>query len=171
MHGQRLWRQMARLQMTCIRRTRGGFRGSVGRVSFPEDQKLTQGVRRNPKFKNAGLALRCSSPSVAMPCLAHQGWNFHHRLGDRPQGPHEPRECSAWAELKSGSGPSRSCREVHSRHSQQLLLTKAWLYMILISVTLAVAAIPEGIPLCVTISLRLDWLRIRGGGKSGNAWA
>merc|ERR1719181_2308370 len=29
----------------------------------------------------------------------------------------------------------------------------AWLYMILISVTLAVAAIPEGIPLCVTISL------------------
>jgi magnesium-transporting ATPase (P-type) len=28
-----------------------------------------------------------------------------------------------------------------------------WLYMILISVTLAVAAIPEGIPLCVTISL------------------
>merc|ERR1719460_2807655 len=29
----------------------------------------------------------------------------------------------------------------------------AWLYMVLISVTLAVAAIPEGIPLCVTISL------------------
>merc|ERR1719379_2529381 len=29
----------------------------------------------------------------------------------------------------------------------------SWLYMILISVTLAVAAIPEGIPLCVTISL------------------
>ncbi|CAE7208424.1 unnamed protein product, partial [Symbiodinium sp. CCMP2456] len=29
----------------------------------------------------------------------------------------------------------------------------AWLYMILVSVTLAVAAIPEGIPLCVTISL------------------
>ncbi|CAK0836226.1 unnamed protein product [Prorocentrum cordatum] len=28
-----------------------------------------------------------------------------------------------------------------------------WLYMILVSVTLAVAAIPEGIPLCVTISL------------------
>merc|ERR1711904_345880 len=28
-----------------------------------------------------------------------------------------------------------------------------WLYMILISVTLAVAAIPEGVPLCVTISL------------------
>jgi potassium/sodium efflux P-type ATPase len=33
--------------------------------------------------------------------------------------------------------------------------TDAWLYMILISVTLAVAAIPEGIPLCVTISLSL----------------
>jgi len=31
----------------------------------------------------------------------------------------------------------------------------AWLYMILISVTLAVAAIPEGIPLCVTISLSI----------------
>ena len=31
----------------------------------------------------------------------------------------------------------------------------AWLYMILVSVTLAVAAIPEGIPLCVTISLHL----------------
>ncbi|CAJ1449453.1 unnamed protein product [Effrenium voratum] len=31
----------------------------------------------------------------------------------------------------------------------------AWLYMILVSVTLAVAAIPEGIPLCVTISLSL----------------
>mmetsp|Transcript_52588 Transcript_52588/g.122387 ORF Transcript_52588/g.122387 Transcript_52588/m.122387 type:complete len:1087 (+) Transcript_52588:46-3306(+) len=30
-----------------------------------------------------------------------------------------------------------------------------WLYMILISVTLAVAAIPEGIPLCVTISLSI----------------
>ncbi|CAJ1357682.1 unnamed protein product [Effrenium voratum] len=35
----------------------------------------------------------------------------------------------------------------------------AWLYMILVSVTLAVAAIPEGIPLCVTISLRLDHRR------------
>lgn len=33
--------------------------------------------------------------------------------------------------------------------------SKAWLYMILVSVTLAVAAIPEGIPLCVTISLLL----------------
>mmetsp|Transcript_97923 Transcript_97923/g.277218 ORF Transcript_97923/g.277218 Transcript_97923/m.277218 type:complete len:1038 (-) Transcript_97923:318-3431(-) len=32
---------------------------------------------------------------------------------------------------------------------------KSWLYMILISVTLAVAAIPEGIPLCVTISLSI----------------
>ena len=31
----------------------------------------------------------------------------------------------------------------------------AWLYMILVSVTLAVAAIPEGIPLCVTISLSI----------------
>ncbi|CAD7972588.1 unnamed protein product [Amoebophrya sp. A120] len=30
---------------------------------------------------------------------------------------------------------------------------ESWLYMILVSVTLAVAAIPEGIPLCVTISL------------------
>eukprot|EP00927_Polykrikos_kofoidii_P005697 TRINITY_DN12259_c0_g1_i1.p1 TRINITY_DN12259_c0_g1~~TRINITY_DN12259_c0_g1_i1.p1 ORF type:complete len:1103 (+),score=207.55 TRINITY_DN12259_c0_g1_i1:58-3366(+) len=30
-----------------------------------------------------------------------------------------------------------------------------WLYMILVSVTLAVAAIPEGIPLCVTISLSI----------------
>jgi potassium/sodium efflux P-type ATPase len=33
--------------------------------------------------------------------------------------------------------------------------TDSWLYMILISVTLAVAAIPEGIPLCVTISLSI----------------
>jgi magnesium-transporting ATPase (P-type) len=33
--------------------------------------------------------------------------------------------------------------------------TPPWLYMILISVTLAVAAIPEGIPLCVTISLSI----------------
>lgn len=32
---------------------------------------------------------------------------------------------------------------------------ESWLYMILISVTLAVAAIPEGIPLCVTISLSI----------------
>jgi len=31
----------------------------------------------------------------------------------------------------------------------------AWIYMILIAVTLAVAAIPEGIPLCVTISLSI----------------
>eukprot|EP00931_Biecheleriopsis_adriatica_P083563 TRINITY_DN5716_c0_g1_i4.p1 TRINITY_DN5716_c0_g1~~TRINITY_DN5716_c0_g1_i4.p1 ORF type:complete len:1074 (-),score=242.32 TRINITY_DN5716_c0_g1_i4:372-3503(-) len=31
----------------------------------------------------------------------------------------------------------------------------AWIYMILIAVTLAVAAIPEGIPLCVTISLSM----------------
>eukprot|EP00392_Amoebophrya_sp_AT5.2_P001172 g1174.t1 len=30
---------------------------------------------------------------------------------------------------------------------------ESWLYMILVAVTLAVAAIPEGIPLCVTISL------------------
>jgi potassium/sodium efflux P-type ATPase len=30
---------------------------------------------------------------------------------------------------------------------------ESWLYMVLVSVTLAVAAIPEGIPLCVTISL------------------
>jgi len=30
-----------------------------------------------------------------------------------------------------------------------------WIYMILVSVTLAVAAIPEGIPLCVTISLSI----------------
>lgn len=30
---------------------------------------------------------------------------------------------------------------------------ESWMYMILVSVTLAVAAIPEGIPLCVTISL------------------
>jgi potassium/sodium efflux P-type ATPase len=31
----------------------------------------------------------------------------------------------------------------------------SWVYMILVSVTLAVAAIPEGIPLCVTISLAI----------------
>jgi potassium/sodium efflux P-type ATPase len=31
----------------------------------------------------------------------------------------------------------------------------SWMYMILVSVTLAVAAIPEGIPLCVTISLSM----------------
>ncbi|CAE7457493.1 unnamed protein product [Symbiodinium pilosum] len=35
------------------------------------------------------------------------------------------------------------------------LQAEAWLYMILVSVTLAVAAIPEGIPLCVTISLSI----------------
>lgn len=33
--------------------------------------------------------------------------------------------------------------------------SEAWLYMILVAVTLAVAAIPEGIPLCVTISLSI----------------
>merc|ERR1719436_2260237 len=33
--------------------------------------------------------------------------------------------------------------------------TAPWLYMVLIAVTLAVAAIPEGIPLCVTISLSI----------------
>ena len=33
--------------------------------------------------------------------------------------------------------------------------TSAALYMVLIAVTLAVAAIPEGIPLCVTISLSI----------------
>jgi|Transcript_60470 potassium/sodium efflux P-type ATPase len=33
--------------------------------------------------------------------------------------------------------------------------TNPWLYMIVIAVTLAVAAIPEGIPLCVTISLSI----------------
>ncbi|CAK9078433.1 Calcium-transporting ATPase 1 (BACCA1) [Durusdinium trenchii] len=36
----------------------------------------------------------------------------------------------------------------------------AWLYMILVSVTLAVAAIPEGIPLCVTISLPLGFAKL-----------
>ena len=33
--------------------------------------------------------------------------------------------------------------------------TSAALYMVLIAVTLAVAAVPEGIPLCVTISLSI----------------
>ena len=41
------------------------------------------------------------------------------------------------------------------RHPICSAFSKAWLYMILVSVTLAVAAIPEGIPLCVTISLLL----------------
>jgi len=42
---------------------------------------------------------------------------------------------------------------IRSTKDPEDLEKPTWLYMILISVTLAVAAIPEGIPLCVTISL------------------
>jgi len=40
--------------------------------------------------------------------------------------------------------------------------TNPWLYMIVIAVTLAVAAIPEGIPLCVTISLSIGCSKMMG---------
>mmetsp|Transcript_57018 Transcript_57018/g.144753 ORF Transcript_57018/g.144753 Transcript_57018/m.144753 type:complete len:1046 (-) Transcript_57018:337-3474(-) len=41
------------------------------------------------------------------------------------------------------------------RRDPSNLTGPSWLYMVLIAVTLAVAAIPEGIPLCVTISLSI----------------
>ena len=49
-----------------------------------------------------------------------------------------------------------SSYEICEQSFEQLAYGQAWLYMILVSVTLAVAAIPEGIPLCVTISLWLS---------------
>ena len=56
----------------------------------------------------------------------------------------------------AGKLQSRLLQAIPTSPGKSLDLScQAWLYMILVSVTLAVAAIPEGIPLCVTISLCL----------------
>ena len=95
------------------------------------------------------------SSSTLVHCRAESGRYLHHWLGYGPQRPLQSGECCLLL-ASCCRGMSRLLRAIPTTPCKSLDGScQAWLYMILVSVTLAVAAIPEGIPLCVTISLCL----------------